>query len=102
MDPLCLYIKSLSDFPGLLQNLIFSYLFHILLDTDNFLLGHFSVVDVNEWTNQKYDFISVLNLLDRVHDPAQLLSNIQASLNPDGTVLLAIVLPYSPWVEEGK
>ena len=61
----------------------------------------FRVMDINEWQNSRFDFISVLNLLDRVDNPTKLLNDVRLSLNPNGTVLLAIVLPYSPWVEQG-
>jgi len=62
----------------------------------------FTVMDINEWQNSRFDFISVLNLLDRVDNPTKLLNDVRLSLNPNGTVLLAIVLPYSPWVEQGS
>ena len=60
------------------------------------------ILDVDEWQNSKFDFISVLNLLDRVDDPLKILNDIRLSLNPNGTVLLAFVLPYGPCVEKGK
>ena len=57
---------------------------------------------IDEWQNSKFDAISVLNLLDRVDNPSKLLNDVRLSLNPNGTVFLAVVLPYSPWVEQGK
>lgn len=62
----------------------------------------YTVLDIDEWKNHQFDFISILNLIDRIDNPIQLLNDVRLSLAPNGTVLLAIVLPYSPWVEQGS
>lgn len=43
--------------------------------------------------------ISCLNVLDRCADPHQILSDIHRALAPNGRVLIALVLPYSHYVE---
>lgn len=45
--------------------------------------------------------ISCLNLLDRCDEPLKILQQMHDSLKPDGFVLLAVVLPFSPYVEYG-
>ncbi|CAF0857850.1 unnamed protein product, partial [Brachionus calyciflorus] len=77
----------------------------------------FKVVDVNEWDkipldtsmgsdpdseanqNVKFDAISVLNLLDRCDKPLTILQNIKNSLVKNGLLIVAIVLPFKPFVE---
>lgn len=64
-----------------------------------------SVLDIDEWhhTGYKYDVISCLNLLDRCDDPLLLLRDIQKSLVPrTGRLILAVVLPFQPYVEVGE
>ena len=59
---------------------------------------------VEEWerTGFQYDLISCLNLLDRCETPLDLLKGIQRSLVPGtGRVILALVLPFQPYVEIG-
>lgn len=62
------------------------------------------IVDLNHWykKSEKYDVISCLNLLDRCDTPLELLQQIKSSLEPDGRVLLALVLPFSAYVESGN
>lgn len=43
----------------------------------------------------------MLNLVDRIENPLQLLNDARLSLNRGGLVIIAIVLPYSPVVEKG-
>ena len=43
----------------------------------------------------------MLNLVDRIENPLQLLNDVRLSLNRGGLVILALVLPYSPVVEQG-
>lgn len=62
----------------------------------------FRIFDINEWQRFKYDTIACLNLLDRCDNPLSLLKEIKNSLNPNGVVIIAIVLPYKPYVETGK
>ncbi|XP_075225357.1 protein-L-histidine N-pros-methyltransferase [Lycorma delicatula] len=62
----------------------------------------FSLLDINEWQNRTYDTISCLNLLDRCENPLTLLHDIKNALDPHGHVIIAIVLPYKPYVESGR
>ncbi|TWW54242.1 protein-L-histidine N-pros-methyltransferase-like [Takifugu flavidus] len=65
---------------------------------------NYKVLGIDEWhqTGFKYDVISCLNLLDRCDNPLLLLRNIQWSLVPDtGRLILAVVLPFQPYVEVG-
>nr|CAH7733556.1 unnamed protein product [Callosobruchus chinensis] len=60
----------------------------------------FKVLDVDSWhLDKKYDMISCLNVIDRCSTPLTLLRQIRTALKPDGMVLLAVVLPFSPYVE---
>lgn len=64
-----------------------------------------SILGTDEWhqIGYKYDVISCLNLLDRCDDPLLLLRDIQRSLVPlTGRLILAIVLPFQPYVEIGE
>ena len=64
-----------------------------------------SVLGIDEWhqTGYKYDVISCLNLLDRCDDPLFLLRAIQRALVPHtGRLILAVVLPFQPYVEVGE
>ena len=60
------------------------------------------VSEIDQWQNAQYDVISMLNLLDRMEDPLKLLNDVRLSLKPGGTAIVAIVLPYDPYVEKGK
>lgn len=46
--------------------------------------------------------ISCLNVLDRCSDPHQILEDIHTALAPNGRVIIALVLPYSHYVESSK
>jgi SAM-dependent methyltransferase len=48
-----------------------------------------------------YDVVSILNVLDRCDHPGELLAAARRLLAPDGRLLLAVVLPFSEFVEEG-
>ncbi|KAG5873780.1 hypothetical protein JTB14_022209 [Gonioctena quinquepunctata] len=62
----------------------------------------YEILEIDSWhLNRKFDVISCLNLLDRCEEPRKLLSQMRASLNPDGKILMAIVLPFSAYVESG-
>ena len=51
---------------------------------------------------ERYDIISCLNVLDRCDEPITLLAQMRDSLVPvSGRLLLALVLPFAPFVEEG-
>lgn len=63
------------------------------------------VLGIDEWhqTGFKYDVISCLNLLDRCDDPMLLLRDIHRSMVPHtGRLILAVVLPFQPYVEVGE
>lgn len=65
----------------------------------------YRVLGINEWQNTgfQYDVISCLNLLDRCDQPLTLLKDIRSVLEPTrGRVILALVLPFHPYVENGK
>ncbi|KAF2898783.1 hypothetical protein ILUMI_07392, partial [Ignelater luminosus] len=60
------------------------------------------VLNINNWhKSRKYDVISCLNLLDRCDRPLLLLNQIKEALQPKGVALVAIVLPFLPYVEVG-
>ncbi|KAF4015662.1 hypothetical protein G4228_007231 [Cervus hanglu yarkandensis] len=62
----------------------------------------YRVLGINEWqkTGFQYDVISCLNLLDRCDQPLTLLKDIRSVLEPTrGRVILALVLPFHPYVE---
>uniref|UniRef100_A0A2K5X9R0 Methyltransferase 9, His-X-His N1(pi)-histidine n=1 Tax=Mandrillus leucophaeus TaxID=9568 RepID=A0A2K5X9R0_MANLE len=69
----------------------------------NTVISDFSrVLGINEWQNTgfQYDVISCLNLLDRCDQPLTLLKDIRSVLEPTrGRVILALVLPFHPYVE---
>jgi DREV methyltransferase len=64
---------------------------------------HCSILDVSEWAvDGHYDVISCLNLLDRCDEPLNILRQIHSSLKSNtGRLILAVVLPFSPYVEFG-
>ncbi|XP_009975484.1 PREDICTED: methyltransferase-like protein 9 [Tauraco erythrolophus] len=64
----------------------------------------YRVLGINEWQNTgfQYDVISCLNLLDRCDQPLTVLKDIRSVLEPTrGRVILALVLPFHPYVENG-
>ncbi|XP_077594855.1 protein-L-histidine N-pros-methyltransferase isoform X2 [Stigmatopora nigra] len=65
---------------------------------------NFKLMGIDEWQRSgfQYDVISCLNLLDRCDDPFLLLEDIRRSLVPQtGRLILAVVLPFEPYVEVG-
>jgi SAM-dependent methyltransferase len=61
------------------------------------------LLEIDTWHHdRKFDVISCLNLIDRCDTPNQLLTQIRTTLEPDGVVLLAVVLPFSAYVESGS
>jgi 2-polyprenyl-3-methyl-5-hydroxy-6-metoxy-1,4-benzoquinol methylase len=62
------------------------------------------LLDVEKWpeTGIKFDVVTCLNLLDRCDKPLSLLRELKASLSPGGRVVVALVLPFSPYVETGE
>ncbi|XP_026770519.2 methyltransferase-like protein 9 isoform X1 [Pangasianodon hypophthalmus] len=62
----------------------------------------YRLLEIDEWqkTGFQYDIISCLNLLDRCDEPSQLLRDIRKALVPGtGRLILAVVLPFQPYVE---
>ncbi|KAL0872077.1 hypothetical protein ABMA27_004502 [Loxostege sticticalis] len=51
------------------------------------------------WRSQKFDCVCMLNLLDRCSRPRSMLRDARAALTPDGLLIVALVLPYKPYVE---
>ncbi|XP_005998439.1 methyltransferase-like protein 9 [Latimeria chalumnae] len=64
----------------------------------------YRVLEINEWqsTGFQYDVVSCLNLIDRCDQPMTLLKDIRRVLEPTkGLLILALVLPFHPYVENG-
>ncbi|XP_063440336.1 protein-L-histidine N-pros-methyltransferase-like [Mytilus trossulus] len=61
----------------------------------------FNVIPVDTWDNGAvtYDLISCLNLLDRCDKPMKILQSIHRLLTPTGRAIVAVVLPFEPYVE---
>jgi len=61
----------------------------------------FSVLELDEWAREanKYDVISALNLFDRCDKPVTILKDIHYSLKSTGLLVVALVLPFRPYVE---
>ena len=61
------------------------------------------VLDVDRWqattTDSEYDLISCLNVLDRCDSPLSMLKQITDSLRVGGVLVIALVHPYEPFVE---
>ena len=54
------------------------------------------------WTHD-FDAVSLLNVLDRCDNPMSLLGAARSALRPGGVLVVALVLPYSPFVyDHGK
>ena len=49
-----------------------------------------------------YDGVSLFNVLDRCDKPWSLLRDMRRWVKPDGTVVMAVVLPWCPFVESGN
>ncbi|XP_014601770.1 PREDICTED: methyltransferase-like protein 9 [Polistes canadensis] len=63
----------------------------------------FIVLDVDKWYEEagQFDVILCLNLLDRCDRPNSLLRQFRKSLRAGGRLVVALVLPFSPYVEVG-
>lgn len=63
----------------------------------------FIVLDVDKWYEEagQFDVILCLNLLDRCDRPNSLLRQFRKSLKAGGRLVVALVLPFSPYVEVG-
>ena len=62
----------------------------------------YRILGIEEWAGSKYDVICCLNLLDRCETPATIMHDIHRSLVPGGVTIVAIVLPFKPFVETGN
>lgn len=51
---------------------------------------------------ENIDLVCCLNVLDRCADPYEILSEIHRTLSPNGRAIIALVLPYSHYVETSK
>ena len=61
----------------------------------------FQVLEIDSWHfERQFDLIAALNLLDRCSEPLTLLSQIRSSLKAEtGLALIAVVIPFRPYVE---
>ncbi|CAG2103525.1 unnamed protein product [Medioppia subpectinata] len=62
----------------------------------------YHVLDVEDWheNGRQYDVISCLNVLDRCDRPLSMLADMKSALRPrTGRIVLALVLPFSQYVE---
>jgi|GEM_PF-4181089 len=61
------------------------------------------VLEEETWANTdlRFDTVLCMNLLDRCDRPLDILADITRVLNPNGTLVLALVLPFKPYVEMG-
>ena len=60
----------------------------------------FEVLEIDNWVkNEEYDLISALNLFDRCDKPLSIISDIHKSLKQSGLFVVALVLPFRPYVE---
>jgi len=63
----------------------------------------FQVLEIADWQKDEYyEVISCLNLLDRCDEPLTILSQVHQSLSPDGLLVVALVLPFRPYVESQR
>ncbi|XP_076291266.1 protein-L-histidine N-pros-methyltransferase [Lasioglossum baleicum] len=63
----------------------------------------FTVLDVEKWHETgPFNVILCLNLLDRCDRPNTLLRRLKTSLAPGGRLVVALVLPFTPYVEVGE
>uniref|UniRef100_A0A1Y1KNU0 Methyltransferase-like protein 9 n=1 Tax=Photinus pyralis TaxID=7054 RepID=A0A1Y1KNU0_PHOPY len=62
----------------------------------------YELLEIDKWHSaRKYEVISCLNVLDRCDRPLLLLHQIKEALEYGGRALIAVVLPFSPYVETG-
>ncbi|XP_068234621.1 protein-L-histidine N-pros-methyltransferase-like [Palaemon carinicauda] len=66
----------------------------------------YRVLDTWKWMDEtegiQYDVITALNLLDRCDTPKTLLRDIHRKLTDNGYLVIALVLPFCPYVEVGS
>ncbi|XP_074644771.1 protein-L-histidine N-pros-methyltransferase-like isoform X2 [Tubulanus polymorphus] len=65
---------------------------------------NYKVLGIDDWANgsHQFDLTACLNVLDRCSKPLSILTDIKRSLVPGGRVVIAVVLPFRPYVENGK
>jgi len=51
--------------------------------------------------DENFDVVSLLNVLDRCDRPLSLLAKVRTLLPPGGLLIVALVLPYGPFVYDG-
>ncbi|KAG7171216.1 Methyltransferase-like protein 9-like 2 [Homarus americanus] len=56
---------------------------------------------MKEVEDEQYDVVTCLNLLDRCDTPRTLIEDIRTKLSTHGALVVALVLPFSPYVEIG-
>jgi hypothetical protein len=60
----------------------------------------YTVLDIDQWGDLKFDVITCLNVLDRCEKPLTLLKKIREHLHSDhGRVIITLVLPFKPYFE---
>ncbi|KAL1129347.1 hypothetical protein AAG570_013874, partial [Ranatra chinensis] len=63
----------------------------------------YRVLECDDWIEaSRFDLVSCLNVLDRCDRPLTFLKDIKKSLKPEAKVIVAVVLPFKPYVETGK
>lgn len=66
----------------------------------SFLIFLFRILDTETWhLKGQFNCVCMLNLLDRCNKPKTMLRQAKDSLTPDGVLMIALVLPYKPYVE---
>lgn len=63
-----------------------------------------TVLDIDGWdvqddSQRTFDAVACLNLFDRCEKPLTILRQIRKALKPGGLLVIALVLPFSPYVE---
>ncbi|XP_050672122.1 protein-L-histidine N-pros-methyltransferase isoform X2 [Leptidea sinapis] len=60
----------------------------------------YTVLDADKWSEQQqFECVFMLNLLDRCSKPRVMLRQASSALREGGLLVLALVLPYKPYVE---
>ncbi|KAL4715853.1 hypothetical protein ACJJTC_014585 [Scirpophaga incertulas] len=60
----------------------------------------YTLLDTEDWwRGQQFECVCMLNLLDRCTKPRSMLRQAKYAIAPGGVLLLALVLPYKPYVE---
>lgn len=60
----------------------------------------YRLLDIDSWWDgQQFECVCMLNLLDRCSKPKTMLKQARGAVAPGGVLMLALVLPYKPYVE---